>query len=88
MIAGQFAADLPRQLSEKTLHPITPDRNAEPFPDHNANPADRQAGSLANQQVEAGSGQPPAMLLDVFDIAAGSKKKGPVSCTLRHRPAH
>jgi len=28
------------------------------------------------------------VLLDMFNIAAGSKKEGAVSCTLRHRPAH
>jgi hypothetical protein len=78
---------LPRQLAEETFCTIPADRNAKPFADDYADTARPRFGP-ANEQIKARSGQPTAMLLHKFDVAARSKKKGPISCTLRHRPAH
>jgi hypothetical protein len=79
MIGGQLVSNLSRQLPEHTLDPIATNGNAEPSP-HNDADAARAAFGLAHQQVEAGCGQPPAMLFHKLNVAARAKKKDSISC--------
>jgi hypothetical protein len=85
MIGGQLVSNLSRQLAEQTFHAIATDRNPEPSPHNDADSA-RTAVTLAHQQVEAGCGQPPAMLFHKFNVAARAKKKDSISCTPWHDP--
>src|SRR5690348_10869701 len=88
MVGRQFALDLPRQLPEETFHPITANRDAEPLTDDNTDAGRPTIGYPTNQDIKTPSGQTPTVLLHVFDVTAGTKKVGPISSTLRHRPAH
>lgn len=79
MIGSQLVSNLSRQLPEHTFDPIATNGNAEPSP-HNDADAARAAFGLAHQQVEAGCGQPPAMLFHKLNVAARAKKKDSISC--------
>lgn len=79
MIGSQLVSNLSRQLPEQTFDSIATNGNSEPSP-HNDADAARAAFGLAHQQVEAGCGQPPAMLFHKFNVAARAKKKDSISC--------
>jgi hypothetical protein len=78
MFGGEFAPYLSRQLAEQTFRAITSNGNSKPFPDDDPDPASPGSGP-AHQKVKAGRGQPPAMLLHIFDVAARTKEQNLIS---------
>jgi hypothetical protein len=81
MSGDQFRLNLPGQLSKQALGAISANCDPEPLPHDDADSTEPRIGS-ADQQIEQGRGDTAAMLLDVLDVAAGSKKNGPISSTL------
>ncbi len=81
MSGHQLHANLPRQFSKQPLGAIPANRDPEPLPYDDADSTDARIDP-ADQQIEQGRGGTAAMLLDVLNVAAGSKKVSSISSTL------
>lgn len=81
MTGNQFSVDLPRQFSEQTFGAISANGNPKAFSHNDADSA-RTSFRLTDQQIEAGRGCPPAMLLDILDVSASAKKGGSIPSAL------
>jgi len=82
MIRNQVHPDLPCQFSKQTFRAIAADRDPKPFSHDNADATVTAVLRSAHQHVEQSGGNPTTMLLDVLDVAAGSKKQSPISSAL------